>query len=191
MRKQMKRILIIIFTILLFITPSVLVPSILDYFNYVDSEKPNSTEEKKPIERGVLFLRYKWYWFGKWYSGLGGWETSRNGDGKYLKYSGSILNGEPYGLGNTEYYPSGDFRTHGIHKYGILVNGIKHYSNGNISEGKWKRGKLHGNGSQKFQNGGFAIGKFKEGKFWNVQIFDINGILTGEYVNEEYKKINP
>ena len=101
------------------------------------------------------------------------------------------MNGEPYGLGNTEYYPSGDIRTHGIHKYGILVNGIKHYSNGNISEGKWKRGKLHGNGSQKFQNGGFAIGKFKEGKFWNVQIFDINGILTGEYVNEEYKKINP
>ena len=22
-------------------------------------------------QRGVLFLGYKWHWFGKWYSGLG------------------------------------------------------------------------------------------------------------------------
>ncbi len=181
----MKRILIIIFAILLWFTPSVLLPSILDYFNYVDSEKPLSTEEKRqPDEKGVLYLTHKWYWFDNWYLGLGDWETSRNGDEKYLKYSGSILNGEPFGIGHTKYYPSGCiFFTQGLHKNGILISGSKTSPSCTTVNGKWKRGKLHGHGSQRFQDGRFAMGKFKEGKFWNVEMFDKNWNIIRKWEN--------
>ena len=137
---------------------------ILDYLSYYDSEnKRLSPAEQRQIEKGELYHITKWYWLNNRYYGLGGWETSPNGEEYYVKFYGDIFNGEPYGTGYMTSFPSGSIISSGYYKFGVLVSGEKISLTGFSQGGKWKRGKLHGSGSWIFSNGELWLGNFEDG----------------------------
>jgi len=118
----------------------------------------------------------------------GEWKNGKyHGQGTYTwfsgnKYEGEYKDGKYHGQG-TYTYPSGD-------KYvGEWRDGKKNgqgtftYSIGYKYVGEYKDGKRHGQGTFTWSSGNKYVGGWKDGKEWNGTQYDIDGNISGKYVN--------
>ena len=144
-------------------------------WNITEYDKEGNTVKKwvnGVMNWGVLFIRKvngKLEWFEN---------GDKDEDGKYV---GEIKNGKPNGKGK-ESFPGGAMYE-GDYKDG-KPNGIgtESFSNGSKYVGKYKDGNFYGQGTLTFLIGLKMIGEWRKNP-WNIKVYDINGNITGKFVN--------
>jgi hypothetical protein len=72
----------------------------------------------------------------------------------------------------------GTFNNHGMDGDGTL-----NWPNGDKYVGKFGSGRIHGRGILTYNDGGMYEGEWKNYKMWNGTELDLNGNITGKYVN--------
>ncbi len=90
----------------------------------------------------------------------------------------------------------GDRKIHGIYEGEILdgmPDGMGSYTWYNVEKyvGEFRKGYFHGNGKFTYLSGITAEGFFRKNKEWDTLRSEVNGDVTGKFVNGRYYPLKP